>query len=127
MARANRFAVPGHFHHVTAKFPGYFMAKEQVSNIQKSPLLCDDACQIFEQALRETKKKFSFGLFSCTLMSNHYHMLIGIPATAPEGQISKILHAFHNKFAHWYNRAQNRIGQVIVDRPRTPVIENIKH
>ena len=128
MPRPNRYAQPGHMYHVISRFPGHFLSEQDlIDGREHKTKLCDHSCGIFEAALRKNKKKFGFGLICCVLMSTHYHLIIAIPPTDQEGTISRILHGLHSDFAHWYNRFKGRIGQVIVDRPSTPVVEDSAH
>ena len=127
MGRPRRFALPGVFHHVTVQLTAFFFHPRVDPDGGADVSVDEAACEILMEAIREAKRKRPFYLYAFVIMGNHYHMVIGIPRGARQGWISEILHAIHNPFAKRLNRHLGRRGPVVIDRPRTPVIENIHY
>ena len=122
MGRTRRYTKPGTFYHITAKIPEPWFATLEPKDDQDGRLEGEAACEMLMECLRQAKIVHAFKLYAFVIMPNHYHMIIGIPSSATEGAISRILHAIHSPFAHRVNRVLGRRGSVVLERTQTPVI-----
>ena len=126
MGRPRRPSGEGKIVHSTGHLSGYFFsdAEEDQAALRVPP---DEARDKFMEILLEAKLKFAFRLLSFVLMGNHYHMALAIPDGTKEMKLSGFLHRLHSNFAHWYNKAADRRGQVFLERVKTPVIVTKKY
>ena len=85
----------------------------------------DDARRCFLALLRKYKQKFGIEIHSYCLMGTHPHVM----CRAAKGQraFSDFWKAVNWGFARWYNRRTKGRGQVIMERLRSPRIQDGRH
>jgi putative transposase len=84
-----------------------------------------DACRVFLALIRKYKKKFGIEIHSYCLMGTHPHVM----CRARNGQraFSEFWKLVNWGFARWYNlRTQGR-GQVVMERLRSPRVQDGRH
>jgi putative transposase len=85
----------------------------------------DDARHAFMALLRKYKEKFGIEIHSYCLMGTHPHVM----CRAAQGQkaFSKFWQRVNWGFARWYNRRTKGRGQVVMERLRSPRIQDGRH
>lgn len=64
------------------------------------------------EIIQETKKKYSFYLYSYNLLSNHFHLEI----EAQEIPISKIMHQINNSYVKYFRKRHGGSGHLFQER-----------
>jgi REP element-mobilizing transposase RayT len=60
------------------------------------------------QVVAQAREKYLFKLISCTVMNNHFHIIIRtVEGGAP---ISNIMQYIKGRYGQWYNRTMKRCG-----------------
>lgn len=85
----------------------------------------DAAKQVFLALLRDHKAKHGIEIHSYCLMGNHPHVMC--KATTGQKAFSDFWKAVNWRFACWYNRRTNGRGQVVMERLRSPRIQDGRH
>lgn len=80
----------------------------------------DDVKQLYLQLLAEHKKRYGIQIWGYAVMSNHFHAVLRLPARTNWQNYSR---AVNSKLAVRINNNLERRGQVVMDRPRTIVLE----
>ena len=80
----------------------------------------DDVKQFYLRLLAERKASHGVEIYGYAIMSNHFHAVLRIPARTSWQNFSRDV---NSKLAVSINRARQRHGQVVMDRPRTIVLE----
>jgi putative transposase len=80
----------------------------------------DDVKQFYLHLLAQHKKSHGVEIYGYAIMTNHFHAVLRIPARTSWQNFSREV---NSKLAVRINRARQRHGQVIMDRPRTIVLE----
>jgi len=84
-------------------------------------LLQPDAVkQRYLELLKEFKTRYHIKIFGYTIMDSHVHALLWLPKRTLWERFSR---AVHSKLANFVNRRLKRRGAVVLDRPRTIVLE----
>ena len=85
----------------------------------------DEARLVFLALLRKYKEKFGIEIHSYCLMGTHPHVM----ARANKGQqaFSAFWKLVNWGFARWYNRRTKGRGQVVMERLRSPRIQDSRH
>ena len=92
----------------------------------QAPVLDSDEARLyFRGLLREYKDKFAIEIHSYCLMGTHPHVVV----TARLGQqaFSEFWKRVNWRFARWYNSRTQGRGQVVMDRMRSPRIQDGRH
>ncbi len=86
---------------------------------------CDDACRLVLALLRKHRKNFGIQIHSYCLMGTHPHVM----CTATKGQraFSEFWKIVNWSFARWYNLRTRGRGQVVMERLRSPRIQDGRH
>ena len=89
------------------------------------PLDGDEARSKFRELLKNYKDRHGIQILSYCLMGTHPHIV----CTSTLGQVgfSAFWQVVNGVFARWYNRRTNGRGQVVVDRVRSPRIQDDRH
>lgn len=84
-----------------------------------------EACEEFLALVRKYKEKFGIEIHSYCLMGTHPHVM----ARATKGQeaFSEFWKLVNWGFARWHNRRTMGRGQVVMDRLRSPRIQDGRH
>jgi putative transposase len=85
----------------------------------------DDARRAFLALLRKYKQKFGIEIHSYCLMGTHPHVMC--LATRGQKAFSAFWKLVNWGFARWYNRRTSGRGQVVMERLRSPRIQNGQH
>ena len=85
----------------------------------------DDARNLFLALLRKYKGKFGIEVFSYCLMGTHPHVVCR--STKGQQAFSDFWKVVNWCFARWYNRRTNGRGQVVMERLRSPRIQDSRH
>lgn len=80
----------------------------------------DDIKQRYLQLLADHKERYGIEIWGYAIMCNHFHAVLRLPARTSWQNFSR---AVNSKLAVSINRDRQRCGQVIMDRPRTVVLE----
>ena len=85
-------------------------------------LATDEAKRVFLGLLRDHKEKYGIEIHSYCLMGSHPHVM----CRAMHGQkaFSNFWKAVNWRFARWYNTRTNGRGQVVMERLRSPRIQD---
>ena len=85
----------------------------------------EEACRTFLSLVRKYKDRFGIQVLSYCLMGTHPHVM----CRATEGQkaFSDFWKAVNWGFAHWHNRRTQGRGQVVMERLRSPRIQDARH
>ena len=85
----------------------------------------EEACRVFLALVRKYKGKFGIEVHSYCLMGTHPHVM----CRARHGQqsFSEFWKLVNWGFARWYNRRTKGRGQVVMERLRSPRIQNGRH
>ena len=85
----------------------------------------DDARRFFLSLLRKHKEEFGIQIHSYCLMGSHPHVV----CRSTKGQLafSAFWHRVNWSFACWYNRRTGGRGQVVMERLRSPRIQDGRH
>ena len=85
----------------------------------------EDACRTFLGLLRKYKDSFGIQILSYCLMGTHPHVM----CRATRGQLafSSFWKVVNQCFARWYNRRTQGRGQVVMERLRSPRIQDARH
>ena len=113
VARAHLVA-PGSTNHCTWRSHGYSLVLDS-----------DDARRYFLSLLRKYKEKFGIEIHSYCLMGSHPHVMCR--ASRGQRDFSSFWQAVNWHFAHWYNRRTEGRGQVVMERLRSPRIQDGRH
>src|SRR5689334_18159209 len=123
-ACSSRFAVPriprrhlvdeNSTNHCTWRSHGYSLVLDS-----------DDAREEFLALLRKYKEKFGIQIHSYCLMGTHPHVMC--KATRGQNAFSNFWKVVNWKFARWYNRRTNGRGQVVMERLRSPPVQDGRH
>lgn len=85
----------------------------------------DAACEHFLSLLRKYKEKFGIVIHSYCLMGTHPHVMC--LSTKGQEAFSEFWKRVNWGFARWYNRRTNGRGSVVMDRMRSPRIQDGRH
>jgi putative transposase len=91
-----------------------------------APVLdCDDAREKFLQLLRKYKDRYGIQVLSYCLMGTHPHVM----CRSLRGQVafSAFWKVVNWSFARWFNRRTSGRGQVVMERLRSPRIQDGRH
>jgi len=80
----------------------------------------DDVKQLYLHLLAECKDGHGVEIYGYAIMSNHFHAVLRIPERTSWQNFSRHV---NSRLAASINRARRRHGQVVMDRPRTIVLE----
>lgn len=86
---------------------------------------CDDARRYFLSLLRKYKGKHGIEVHSYCLMGSHPHLVCR--ATRGQAAFSQFWKVVNWFFARWYNRRTGGRGQVVMERLRSPRIQDGRH
>lgn len=81
----------------------------------------DWAKQKYYQLLRTFKERYGIKIFSYCFMSNHPHITGFSPS---QKGLSDFFRIVNSLFARHYNKVQQRRGQIVMDRFKSPIIES---
>lgn len=76
-------------------------------------------CQVYLRILQKAKEELGFEIYSCCLMTNHVHLLIG----TDENGIGNIMKKINMRCSIYFNRKHNLIGHLFQGRYRAELIE----
>lgn len=84
-----------------------------------------EAKQKFLGLVAHYKPLFGIRVLSYCVMGNHPHLVV----VAERGQeaFSAFWKVVNQRFARWYNRRHDRRGQVVMERLRSPLIQDDRH
>jgi len=85
----------------------------------------DEARLRFLALLRKYKEKYGIEIHSYCLMGTHPHLVCR--ATKGQKAFSSFWQVVNWGFAHWYNRRTGGRGQVVMERLRSPRIQDGRH
>jgi putative transposase len=85
----------------------------------------DAACQHFLSLLRKYKEQFGILIHSYCLMGTHPHVMC--LSTKGQEAFSDFWQRVNWGFARWYNRRTKGRGQVVMERLRSPRIQDGRH
>jgi len=85
----------------------------------------DEARRAFLALLRKYKQKFGIEIHSYCLMDTHPHLMCR--ATNGQRAFSAFWKLVNYGFARWYNRQTKGRGQVVMERLRSPRIQDGRH
>jgi putative transposase len=85
----------------------------------------EEACRFFLALLRKYKDKFGIEIHSYCLMGTHPHVMCR--ATLGQQAFSEFWKRVNWGFARWYNRRTEGRGQVVMERLRSPRIQDGRH
>jgi putative transposase len=88
-------------------------------------LASDDACMTFLGLVRKYKDRFGIEVHSYCLMGTHPHVMCR--ATKGQKAFSEFWKVVNWGFARWYNRRTQGRGQVVMERLRSPRIQDARH
>ena len=88
-------------------------------------LQSDEARLVFLALLRKYKQKFGIEVLSYCLMGTHPHLMCR--ATKGQQAFSSFWKLVNWGFARWYNRRTKGRGQVVMERLRSPRIQDGRH
>jgi len=74
--------------------------------------LCDQDYQEFLEYLQEYLAPCTARIHGYCLMTNHFHLIVGVGSTP----LSKLMHALLNRFSKYFNRFHGYHGHVFGDR-----------
>ena len=80
----------------------------------------DEVKQLYLQLLLQHKERYGIEIWGYAIMSNHFHAVLRLPARTSWQNFTRTV---NSKLAVSINRTRNRRGQVVMDRPRTIVLE----
>ncbi|MCR4428060.1 MAG: transposase [Caldiserica bacterium] len=113
MARKARNPIGGAIYHVLNRGNG----KQTVFFQEKDYLL-------FLRLLRETKKRFSWSIYSYCLMPNHFHLVL----SSPEGKdLSRGMHWLCTSHVRLYHKEHETTGHLWQDRFRSFLVQEDEH
>jgi putative transposase len=75
----------------------------------------------FIELLLQYKERFGVRIYAWNLMSTHPHVITNLSEDQPE--YSAFWKVVNQRFARWYNQRRGRRGQVIMERPGSPRIQ----
>ncbi len=84
-----------------------------------------DAKRRFLALVREYKSRFGILVLSYCIMDNHPHLVL--VSTRGQKAFSAFWQVVNQRVARWYNRLPGRRGQVIMERLRSPQIEDQRY
>jgi len=108
MARPPRYSYAGALHHVTLRCNN------------REFLFTEPSFHLFRDILREAWARFRLRLHNYCLMTNHLHVLFGVPF---EDTLSKVMHWVGYTFSRKFNRLSRRHGHLWEGRFRSTVVE----
>jgi len=85
----------------------------------------DAACEFFLSLLRKYKEKFGIVIHSYCLMGTHPHVMC--LSTKGQEAFSEFWKRVNWGFARWYNRRTRGRGQVVMERLRSPRVQDGRH
>lgn len=85
----------------------------------------DEACELFLGLVRNHKEKYGIEVHSYCLMGTHPHMMCR--STKGQKAFSDFWKVVNWSFARWYNRRTNGRGQVVMERLKSPRIQDARH
>jgi putative transposase len=85
----------------------------------------DEACELFLALVRKYKEKYGIEVLSYCLMGTHPHVVCR--ATKGQKAFSDFWKVVNWGFARWYNRRTKGRGQVVMERLRSPCIQDARH
>jgi putative transposase len=85
----------------------------------------DAACETFLGLLGKYKEKFGIAILSYCLMGTHPHVVVR--ATLGQRAFSEFWKRVNWKFARWYNARTGGRGTVVMERMRSPRIQDGRH
>jgi putative transposase len=85
----------------------------------------EQACQKLLALVRKYKEKFGIQVLSYCLMGTHPHLMCR--ATRGQAAFSAFWKVVNWGFAHWYNLRTHGRGQVVMERLRSPQIQDGRH
>lgn len=79
----------------------------------------------FRELLRATKRRYGILIASYSLMDSHPHVV----CVSPRGQeaFSAFWRVVNQRYARWFNRRHRRRGQVVMERLKSPRIQDEDH
>jgi putative transposase len=83
------------------------------------------ACEFFLSLLRKYKDKFGIVIHSYCLMGTHPHVMC--LSTRGQEPFSNFWKQVNWGFARWYNRRTKGRGQVVMERLRSPQVQDGRH
>lgn len=112
MARPLRLQFPGATYHITSR-----------GNEQK-PIFRSDADRLhFLGLLSQVVARFGWLVYSWTLMTNHYHLVVETPGA----NLSRGMHWLNGRYAGYFNRRRKRRGHLFQGRFGSVLIEKQTH
>ena len=81
----------------------------------------DDSKKRYLQLLAQYKKKYDIEIYGYAIMNNHFHALMRVPSRSLWQNFSRTI---NSQLAVFINKNSNRCGQVVMDRPKTIVLES---
>lgn len=101
MARPLRLHVPGAVYHVMSR------------GNNKQFIFTDDVDRRrYLEILSEVLPRFGIRCFSYCLMSDHFHLLLGVGALP----LSRLMQQLNSRYCQWFNRRHGRVGHVLQGR-----------
>ena len=85
----------------------------------------DEARHLFLALLRKHKEEFGIQIHSYCLMGSHPHVVCR--STKGQKAFSSFWHRVNWGFARWYNRRTGGRGQVVMERLRSPRVQDGRH
>ncbi len=115
-----------------ARIPRIFLVAEDSTNHctwrshGHAPVLGSaDACRVFLALIRKYKRKFGIEIHSYCLMGTHPHVVSR--STKGQQAFSGFWKVVNWSFARWYNLRTKGRGQVVMERLRSPRIQDGRH
>ncbi len=84
-----------------------------------------DAKRRFLDLIREYKLRFGILVLSYCVMDNHPHLVL--VSTRGQKAFSAFWQVVNQRFARWYNRVHGHRGQVVMERLRSPQIQDVRY
>ncbi|HUP44921.1 MAG TPA: transposase [Thermoanaerobaculia bacterium] len=112
MSRPLRLEFPGSLWHVTSR------------GNEKRDIAYDDADRrTFVKLLGETVAQFDWLLYSWTLMTNHYHLVLELRRKT----LARGLHWLNSTYVRRFNRRHDRVGHLFQSRPNCILVQKESH
>lgn len=75
--------------------------------------------------LEKHKAKYGMEILSYTIMGTHPHVMCR--STLGQKEFSRFWQVVNGQYARWYNKRHDRRGQVVMERMRSPMVEDGHH
>ena len=112
MARPLRIEFPGAIHHVTSRMIGSWVGSRE-------RLFRDDRdYHRFLKRLGEGVDTFGIRLYLCTLMSNHFHLVL----ETPQANLSRFMQSLSTAYTVYFNRRHRRHGHLLDGRYKAKLV-----